>query len=61
MNTINFKDLSKEELKNNNGGFAFVPFLVEALVCGMIYDCVMHSGETSASFRKGFKAGVADY
>lgn len=61
MNTINLKSLSKAEMTNNNGGFAIGPFLLGALAGGIVYDCVWHWGETSASVKKGFREGMADY
>lgn len=61
MNTVKFKDLSEAELKKYNGGFPFLPWIFGIMTSGMIYDSVAHWGETSASFKKGFKAGVADY
>ena len=59
--TINLKSLSKIEMTNNNGGFAIGPFLLGALAGGIVYDCVWHWGETSASVKKGFREGMADY
>ena len=55
MNTVKFKDLSEAELKKYNGGFSFLPLIFGIMTSGT------HWGETSASFKKGFKAGVADY
>lgn len=52
MNTINLKSLSKAEMTNNNGGFALGPFLLGALAGGIVYDCLWHWGETSASVKK---------
>ena len=61
MNTVKFKDLSEAELKKYNGGFSFLLCIFWTMTSGMIYDSVAYWGDTSASFKKGFKAGVADY
>lgn len=61
MKKAKFRNLSKEEMINNNGGYVWLRYVAELVVSGAIYDCLAHWGETKKSFHKGLQAGMNDF